>query len=328
MDVDRAYPDTATPPVPSRKAALRLLRYPVLAWAALGAAFIIIGLSSLARWLASGSAGFSLGDFTGLTEPYRAEVIAVQALSFVLAVVIIVLLARECRRAGRITFPAAVCLGYFSAFWMDPLGNLGYRGIKYNAAWIHSSTWGPFVPGWSSPGASHQIEPLLVSWVGFILGMVWFAGTAWTVRTLVLRWWPRLSAGRLAAAILAASVIVDAVLQLFCVFTGWYFFPQTIHDVTIFPGHQYQLPLLNTIAEGTLWAGIPYLAGRRCEAKNAGDSFLLRGLGQIPRRTRPCARVMAIVGFVNLCLLAFYLCYFLLGKYGSVTPLHGPFTLV
>ncbi|MGX1853048.1 spirocyclase AveC family protein [Streptomyces sp. NPDC055299] len=329
MDVNRDQLPIAARPLPAQAATRRLPPWsPALVWALLGAAFIIVGVTALARWLGSGTARFSLGDYAGLSGFYRSEVRIVQLVSFVLAMVIVVLLARECRRAGQITFRTAVCIGYFSAFWMDPLGNVGFRGIKYNGAWIHSSSWGPYLPGWSSPGAAHQIEPVLVSWIGFLLGMVWFVGTAWTVRIAVLRYWPKLGGARLALAVLAASVLVDAVFQLICVVTGWYFFPQTISEVTLFSGHQYQLPLLNTVAEGTLWAGVPYLVGRRCEAGNADSTFLLRGLGRLPRAVQPCVRVMAIVGFVNLCLLAFYLLYFLLGKWGTVVPLHGPFTLV
>jgi hypothetical protein len=313
---------------PPALSAVRLTWCPAVAWALLGIAFVATGASVIARWLASGTATFSWGDYGGLNGFYRAEVRAVQSLALLLIIAIVAVLIHESRKAGRLTFPAAVCLGYLSAVWMDPLGNLHLSGVKYNVAWLNTTTWGPYIPGWNSPGSAHEIEPIFVSWFGYLLGMVWFLATAWITQLLILRRWPRLRGVPLVLAVLATSALVDAVLQLFCVLTGWYSFPRTIQAVTLLAGHQYQLPMLNTIAEGILWAGIPYLVYRRYRSGGPESTFVLRGLTRLPRRLQPAVETIAIIGFINLCLLLFFLSYYLLAKSGTIVPVRGPYHMV
>ncbi|WP_172384682.1 spirocyclase AveC family protein [Streptomyces sp. MNP-20] len=284
-----------------RVSALR--RSPVVAWAAVGAAFLAAGAVVMGRWTAAGGFRISFGDRASLSTGREIVVWSVQTVIALTFAAILGYVIGQCRREKHITFDAALLAAYTTTIWTDPL--LGYhspRAVLYDAALVHTPSWGPYLPGWQ--GGSHQITPFAGSWLGYVLGAGWLIATALLMRP-VLRRRPALSGWRLGVAVAAASTAAGLVLEMGCVQGGIYAYPGTFPLLTVFPGQWYQLSLPQVALTAFCWGGIPFLLRHR-HLKHGADTPLLRGLTLLPTGARSTAQALAVIGAVGTTILVWH----------------------
>ncbi|MFF4410838.1 spirocyclase AveC family protein [Streptomyces sp. NPDC001404] len=300
----------------------------VITWASIGLFCLVGELWVMGTWLLSDDFRFSSGDRLSISSSREITIWVMQS-AVVLSVVSAAWKVRQqCRRKKTFTFEAALFLGFVSTIWLDVLMNWGYRGGLYDQALVHTSTWGPYVPGWSSPGQEHQIVPLSGGWFGYVLGFAWALVTALLMRFIALRYWPHLKGARLALAALGTSIIGSILLEAACIQAGIYAYPRVTPGVTLFADQWYRMPLLNVASTGIFWGAIPFLIWHYHQTKGP-ESTILRGLGHLPRQLRPSAQTLACIGLMNVSVVGYFACFRLISLISHVPPLvDAPIPLV
>lgn len=301
---------------------------PVAGWAAAGVLLLSIGASVMVRWLAAGGVGLSVGDVSSLGAVRRVVLWGVQGIVVVCVAGIAVWAVRQYRREHRLTFDIALCLGFLSSFWLDPIVKFRHPGLLYDRALVHVPTWGPFIPWWSSPNADRQIESVLATGIGYLVPFGWFLVTAGVIRLIVLRRPQLLSRVRFPFVVLGVSVLLDIPFEMASILSGVYGYGAVFPALTLFSGQWYELPLYITFIMGLFWFAIPCLVRFRYAARGP-ESTILRGLGRFPAGLRPAVQTLAAIGLINTCTLAMYLTFWLISLIGTQTPAPpAPFPLV
>ncbi|GGV51863.1 spirocyclase AveC family protein [Streptomyces spectabilis] len=318
-------PIPATPPP---AAAAGWWRRPVLYFAAAGILSPLMGAYVMVRWLTTDGFHPRTGDTSALSTADQIKVWAGQGGVLLIAVALIVCAVLHCRRHRTYTFEAALCTGYASVFWMGPLLQFRHHGTLYNPATIHVPTWGPHIPGWSSPDAASQIEPLFGAGVGFLTSGIWPVVTAFAVWLVLLRRRPHLSGIRFILAAVAVGAVVDVVLEWLWILSGVWSYPAGFPALTLAAGAWYQMPVYYAVIMGLLWATVPYLVWRHYSQHGPG-STITRGVHRLPSRLHTTARTLAGIGFINVCALSIAASYWLVSLIpGQQWPDSFPFPLV
>lgn len=299
------------------------LMTPVTAWASAGALFLLVGGCVIGRWTASG--GFSLGTrgLDSLSTGRQITLWASQGTVAILTVTLILWAVRQWRREKQLTFDVALYLGYLSQFWMDPLQNLRHVRVMFNAAALHTPTWGPYIPGWSSPGQEGQIQGIFSGWFGYSMGAAWLFVFSTIIRRTLLAYRPQLSGIRFVLAILSIATVLDLLMESFWIHAGGYLYAEGWPPLTLFSGRWYQLPLYRTVLVAVFWVSIPYLA-RHYYLRNGSGMVVLRGIQGIPARWRSTVQALAVIGLLDCCILSIHLLVSLTSLIGGQIPLSNP----
>lgn len=278
-------------------------RPPVL-WAAFGAVCVLFQTWVAVRWAAGGN--LRTYDFDGPMPGYlRLSTQVLQVMAITVSVLMIVHCVRESRRAGRVTLSAALVAGYFLSFWSDPYSGTLYQTASNNLNGIAYPTWGPYLPGWQGPVP--QAQSLLEN-----LGYPWVVIWIW-MGLGISRWlrarrpgWSRARTGGLTAALMFP---IDIVLEHAYMRFGGYGYSRALPHLTLFEGEWYQLPLYSP-AVMTFCAVMPVVL-MDLYARPGREVWLLEGSLDLPRRLQPWVRLLAGVGFANVCMLSLQLVVFL-----------------
>ncbi|GAA3238400.1 hypothetical protein GCM10010493_07500 [Streptomyces lavendulae subsp. grasserius] len=273
----------------------------------------------MGRWIADGGLRLRIEGLSELSASRQAALWVAQGVVALTVVVAVVWAVRQCRRERRLTFDAALCLGYMSQFWLDPLIGFRHRTWLYDAAMVHTSSWGPYIPGWTSPHQDQQVEPLFFGWSGYFSGVAWIFLIGIVMKRIIRRLWPRLRGARFALTVLGVAVLIDLPIELFYIYSGAFSISGGWPPLTLFSGHWYQLPLNYVAFIGIFWAGLPYLV-RHYHIENGPDTTILRGIQRVPEHRRTLVQTLAVIGFLNLCVVAFCLCFWLSGLAGGEAP--------
>ncbi|MFE7114175.1 spirocyclase AveC family protein [Streptomyces sp. NPDC057654] len=322
-----AAPPTAKAASPTARP-LAWLRTPAAFWSLCGILTLGFGAVALGRWAADGGFSLHIEGYDTLSTGRQITLWTAQAVFTAAFLAVVVRGIRQSRTAGRITFDTALSLGYLTTLWIGPLLNLHRHNLYWDAALIHTPSWGAYIPGWSSPGAAHQIEPFVTHYFAYGAGLMWLLVMDLLVRRLLLRRWPHLSRARFALGVCILAAVLEITAEALSAATGILAFPTGIPVLTLFSGQWHQLPLQNVAFTAALWVAVPYLV-RHHHATHGPDSAVLRGTRQLPAPLRPVARLFAPIGLVQICLLGISLGYWLVGLLpGQVTvaDLHLPYT--
>ena len=277
-------------------------------WAGIGAAFVALQVYVWGSWLLSGPEHISR-----FHDHHNANfwfAVFFQALFVVILVPTWILLARQCRRHRRFTLDAMLIVGMLSIWWQDPLYSWFRPGFLYSSNLVNIESWLPHVPLTQPPYANLMPEPVLWGFGAYgSIFVVQIIAMCWLMRRVRDRWWT--SIGPLGMFFLVAGLgfVADAVFEIPMLWTRIYAYPAAWQRFAIFGGRPYQLPLFH-LAAGALF--FSSLAALRFWRNDRGETVVERGAEGIsnPRR-RTVARTLAIVGFVNVMSLAYYVPVFI-----------------
>lgn len=265
-------------------------------FATLGGLFLACQLWVFVRWAAAGDA-----RPVASTAPPTAVTWTLQAVVLLVAVVFTGVVVRQCRRAGHITFDAALLLGYFLSFWQSPLVNYEKLALVVTPRSINVMTWGPYIPGWDSPNPRSQPETLLgISGAGFVALMTWVWIQAWLTGVIARRR-PDWTWHRLLPASLLAGLVVDFLIESIWMNTGFYSYTVAPTPLTPLHGHWFG-PHLLYYAAVTLFISTPAVMMRHDARTRGTDPYLFRG-----GHASGTVRLLAGVGLANLLLLAYFI---------------------
>jgi len=279
---------------------------PVVAWAVIGAVFLLLEAYVFAAWFISGDAHTVATGADAVPTGTKVLAWVFQALTVAALIGTIVWLVRKCRREGRLVFDAVWVIGLASMYWQDPLCNYLRPVFYYNSYLINLGSWAPHIPGWVSPNAVHLPEPLI--FVGPIYGSVIpiiALGAHWVMRTASERR-PDFGVVRvfLVGWVAMAATVIG--FEVIWVHSNLYAYPGALHNFAIQGGSRYQFPL----QEALLWGAFLTVAGAvRLYRDDLGQSIAERGTdrvsGSLGRSN--LLRALALIGFMNLAMLIYNL---------------------
>lgn len=311
----RPSPHTAsTPDLVSEDPKLR----PVVWWAALGAATLVLALYIFGSWIASGPEATPKGPTP--MPGWMSMLLDAQEIAYPLlfAVCVYIFFVRPWRRERRLTTDGMLAIACISLYWQDPIANYVNPWFQYNTAFFNYGSWAGQIPGFVAPNGV-VAEPLLV--VGPIYLFMLLPGIIsanYIMRAARARW-PQM--GRLGTIGLCFVYLatLDFVLECLWIRTGFYAYGGTIDWLTIWRGHYYQFPIYESAMFGgvwTVWACIRYFRNDK------GETIAERGIEQLTAkpRTKTLVRTLALVGAFNLAYLVFAVGWIWISVYQSPWP--------
>ncbi|MFI9306932.1 spirocyclase AveC family protein [Streptomyces triculaminicus] len=304
-----------TPSLATESLGLRsLISRPVVWWALLGAAFVILQLYVYAAWLLRGDPEpVGTGD-DPVPRGVRVWAWLFQVLvpcAFVLCLVHVV---RDRRARRRLSFDALLLGGWFLVYWQDHMPVLWRADFFYSSYLVNLSSWAPQVPGWVSRGDDRTPAPLLLTSTLFpLLGLC----TAVVICAVLGRCAPVRSLSS-RPALVAVAIVTGMVLDLVCesalLLTGLISYPGTVGALTLWSGQPYQFPLYEAVLLGSVWG----VAGSLRFFRTAQDrSAVERGDTGLPPRVAVTLRILAVAGVLNFLFLSYALLFNTISLHGD-----------
>ncbi|MEV4502090.1 spirocyclase AveC family protein [Streptomyces klenkii] len=285
-----------------------------------GALFPVLGAVVMVRWALADIPHVGY-DPDGASPARIAVLWGVQAASLLAEICVVIVVIVGCLRQRRLTVLGMLLIAYTSAFWMAPILNYTYWGVHISRSTLYTTAWGPYVPGWHGGPPERQVEAVFLnSWLGYVAGVLWLLGMIAAVKLLVLRRRPRMRGWRLFLAVTALALPVDVVLEAPVVPSGEYSNVSAIPQLTLLSGHSYQMPLYLMFLTGFCWSALPYLLWHQHE-KSDRRTGILHTLAVLPRPWRTPAQTLAVVGYVNLSILAWSAAVAFCATLGASHPL-------
>jgi len=203
------------------------------------------------------------------------------------------------RRTGALTTLGAFGIASATMVWHDPLQNQTIPWFSYNHWLPNMGAWGNQVPFIEQVNNEALGDPLYVSLPGFVL--LYFGGAiigCWAMNKMRERK-PDIGTPQLIFMTIALCTVVMAVLELAWMRTGFYIYPYTIDDFTLFSGEYYQIPVYELLIDGVTVAAMSWVVFFR---NDKGETIVERGLGDltVSARKKALLRVLSFVLIINL----------------------------
>ncbi|WP_369383112.1 spirocyclase AveC family protein [Streptomyces sp. cg36] len=227
------------------------------------------------------------------------------ALDITLLVVITVVVVRGCRRAGLITFDAALFAGYTLSAWQDPLYDYSGPFALHSQYALHLPSWGPYIPGWQGHSDSHlNIETAIgLAGVGGFAAMIACVWTQWWLIDQVARRRPRWRRARMLPLGLLAGLVTVCFFEALAISTGAYAWAGAVRSLSLWGGHWYQYPLYECFA-WTVFLTVAAMTRHNWRA-HATIPHMFRGTEPAVSRGDNWTRLLAGVGFANVATLGY-----------------------
>jgi hypothetical protein len=283
---------------------------PVVFWAIVGSAFLLLAAYIWGSWLISPIFRPAPVGPDPLPDSVRLTVRICEAAGgltglFILVKFVLLPLWRE----RRLSFDGMLVLNFLLMWWMDPMVNYYNYSFSYNSHTFNMGSWAKFIPGWSYPNAENFPEPLVMMG-GFYTGywMITALLGCWLIRK-IREWQPGTSVAMCLTALFVAMFAIDLAIEMLILRTGLAAYPGVVSEISIFPGKVYQWPLYEGLGVGLSCVGFTAL---RYFKDDKGHTFVERGLDRLRLSSggRSVLRFCAVAGFIQpMFLLGFYFTY-------------------
>ncbi len=287
---------------------------PPVFWAAFGVLCLAAQAWVFSRWISDGGLHAVPADGYEIPSVHKVVIWLAQAVIVGGLAWFALRFVRDCRREHRVTFLAAVFVGYFSIVWTTPLSNYSEFVVASNRYSINVTSWGPYFPGWHGPYPSQAVSVLLDD--GAYVLLIFWVWLVLAATNRISRRRPGWGLFRLAVVATLAGFVVDIVLQTVAIRFGTYAYARALPGFTMFEGHWYQLPLSSTLMV-TLGIVLPVVLSILHVRGTDREVWVLQGSDRLPTPLQHGIRLLAGVGFANLCLLlthAGFIAFTLLGN--------------
>jgi len=205
---------------------------------------------------------------------------------------------------GRFSTDGLVVLGLGFLWWTDPIFNYTQNWLVYNAYLWNMGSWaGPIFPSWVAPHSENFPEPFVVG-IGQIFWL--FLGAlfgAWLMKWVRNRWGLGTLSTWLVGFVGCLLFVLSA--ETGAVFIGWYVMPGATRAMSLFPGTQYQISMVEVFFGAWQTLGVASLVYVRDDRGYTWADRDAHGLTS-GKRTQTFVRYLAIIGALNLVSLAGY----------------------
>ncbi|HTK67801.1 MAG TPA: spirocyclase AveC family protein [Pseudonocardia sp.] len=294
---------TTAPARPSPTEITRKPSKPVIVWATLGCAGVLLIAVTVLRWITS--VQFDPTDpgpdVFGGWRLVSAQVIQYGLFGSAMGWVVAKLVLPAVRRRG-LTFDGKLVIAGLLGGFVEPLGSYFHIALLYNAHLPNLGSWASLIPGWSTPDAEHFVQPPL-----FILGAYvwWVAGFAILAGGFLERLghrFPRRSNLWLFTVLFAVAFVFALVFEAWVVQSEVYVYPAIPAGFALWAGSLHQYSLWTPVFGAVL---LTALAAFRHLRTADGESIADRGAASLRLQApaRQAASTLAVIGFCHLMLV-------------------------
>lgn len=276
---------------------------PVIFWAALGGAGVALIAVTVLRWV--GSAQFGPTDpgpdaFDGWRS-VSAQVIQyglfLSAMGWVLTRLVLPVVRRR-----ELSFDGKLVIAGLLGGFIEPLGSYFHIALLYNAHLPNLGSWASLIPGWSTPGAEHFVQPPLFILGAYVWWVAGFAILAGGFLDRLGRRFPHRGTLWLFSVLCAVAYVFALVFEAWVVQSEVYVYPAIPAGFALWPGTLHQYSLWTPVFGAVL---LTALAAFRHLRTADGESLADRGTGTlpIPSPARQTLSTLAVIGFCHLMLV-------------------------
>ncbi|MGH9035566.1 MAG: spirocyclase AveC family protein [Acidimicrobiia bacterium] len=262
--------------------------------AAVGVVFLAWQAWTLVAWLADGPQAV-----TQFRDPdhYSWKAARVyEGLAAVMAVGVLTYLVRSCRREGRLTLDAKICIGGAASLWLDPLANGVAPIFFYNSNWVNLATWAGHTPFVINPDAGRMAHPVLFLGLVYTFGLLVFAMIINAMMRAMRRRWPGLSTARMFGLAALGGIAVDIAFEVPMYLLRLWAYPGAPDELAIFGGRAVKFPLIEILGAAMIFMSVALLRWNR---DDRGRALVERGLGPMSPRRAGWVSVLAVIGLFN-----------------------------
>src|SRR5207249_3832131 len=145
---------------------------------------------------------------------------------------------------GQLTTEGMFALAAAMLFFWDMSMNYTSITLFYNSNFVNFGAWANGAwPGWTAPNGNLLSEPILFvppAYTCLVFVQVMFI--LWVLRKLKARR-PGMGFSGTVATIVGGLFLTDTIIEGSVLRTGLYAYPGGIHELTLFAGRTYQIPL-------------------------------------------------------------------------------------
>jgi hypothetical protein len=295
---------------------------PAFWFAGFGVLCTVYGLYAVISWLLSPDVVPIDPGPDPLPEFSRWLILLLETVGVVGAVAMLIYGVRSIRRAGKMTFEAALVFGFALCYWQDPMINW-YRPIFfYNSHFLNFGNWSPYLPGWISPGAKGLPEPLLGMGLAYIYAGVWIAVAIRGAMRMARKRRPQITTLQLIGVAMLTGMLMDLIIEATLVRQELWAYPGAVGWLTLWAGETYQFPIYESIFWGPVWGTFGALYYFR---DDRGYAVTERGLDRVQSAGMHGAlRLFAMVGVINLCFVLYNASMMWMSFYVDSTPKNYP----
>jgi hypothetical protein len=279
---------------------------PIVWWALVGGAVLLLEIYVFAHWILSGKATPTSTGSTPVPSwmsivAHTWEVAGVIALVWVINHFVI----KPWRRERTLTLDGMLVLTFFTLFWQDPLLNYHQTWATYNATFINFGNWAASAPGWLAPNGNLFAEPIVWTLPVYVYASMGGVLLANAVMRRAKARWPGLGTAGIIGVAMVFCMAFDFVLETIWMRLGIYTYAGSIRWLTLFSGHYYQFPIYEVVFAGGMFTAFACV---RYFQNDKGLSVAERGVDElrVSRRARTSLRFLAIVGIINVLMLVTY----------------------
>ncbi|NNH71184.1 spirocyclase AveC family protein [Nocardia uniformis] len=304
-----------------------VIQRPVLWWATIGTAAVVVQLYVYARWVTSGHFRSTPTGSDPVPQWEKVTAWIEQGAFTAAAVGTLGWIVVRCVRRRRLIFDAKLFIGTLALTWLDPIGNMVRIQFFMNSYYLNRGSWTPYIPGWISPNAGNLPNPLLVEFTGYATLPLAAVLGCYVMRFVARRRPGTGPVGLTVAVWVFMMVAVVIIHQVLVQRSGWAMWTTPQRDLTIFAGTRWQLPIIpDVMFWGAMFAALAVL---RYFRDPDGPSFVERGTDRLPVRIRTLVSTLAVVGYTTTAMLGYAVSAVAVSLYpGDTMPSNVPSYLV
>jgi hypothetical protein len=253
---------------------------------------------TIAAWLRAGPVSITEYRDTGSASWIAARVYEVVMVAVSIAVLGFVV--RSCRRQGRLTWDAQLCIAGALAYWQDPLANFVQPIFLYSSNWINLNAWCSQAPFVVNADCGRVPEPVLFIGLVYGFGLPAAAILGGFVLRGIARRFPDITPGKLIAGALVVGMVVDLLFEVPVIRLNLWHYPGFPDSFALFGG-QHRYPLFLSLCAALSFGVVSVV---RHFKDDRGRTILERGLDDLSPRRATLTSLLATIGLLQLCLVA------------------------
>lgn len=259
----------------------------------LGGAFVLTQASVWIRWLATGPVQLqALRDVTHFSWQLAWFY---QVVAWVVFVLVLRAVVRQCRDAGRLTFDAKFMVAGAATYWLDPLANFLIPVYTYSQQWINLGDWMGQMPGVRYPDAGRVPEPVLFLAPVYAAGWLLFAMFITKMMEFLRARLRRPTTLKVFGGAIAMALAVDIAFEL-PMFASGLWSNQGAPRIGFFASSGKLYPITEMLIATTFFAT---LSAIRYYKNDKGETILERGLDGASQRRRSVMSTLAFIAVMN-----------------------------
>ena len=295
---------------------------PVLWWAAIGAAFMLLTVYAWSDWYLSGHAVPTPTGPTPVPEFQRIAARCWEILFTGFALFAIYhFIYKAWRQARGLTTDGMLLIAWYTLWLLqDPWLSYTQNWFSYNAVFVNFGCPQCHIPGWQATGVKENLPEPILFMGGMYIGVLFPATvlTCYLMRGAKQRW-PQIGTAELIGFAIGSMAIADTIAELIWLRMGLYSYTGAIRSLSVFGGHAYQFPLYQAV----LWGGVMGAASCvRYFVDDKGLTVAERGIDRVQGgvRKKALVRLLAIIGIIQSIMFVYNVIFQWFGTHADPFP--------